>query len=269
MIQQANESSAFFYFISWIDFMLERGFNMNDKQKGGWSIIFMAATFFMMVTTKYSHALGDYVLEFIGLRSWTGDYSGTHLTVIYFGILFIISLFLVRKYAVNQLRIGRISVLLIFILLMTIFTSMTGLVARNIKSNSEGLLAIGYNTDDSNMKFQSRDNKFVEFSAEFELTNYSSEKKTFHLSIDSPYYREEGVEEIEFYTLDGKLAFFEIGGNETKLFQLDLDEYNITGGRQFQNGSGGGIIQEILLFDDKGDTIRLDVQNFQGIELNR
>ena len=71
---------------------------MGDKVKGVLSIFFMAVTFFMMVTTKYTHALGDYILEFIGLKSWTGDYSGTHLTVIYFGVLFIISLFVVGKY---------------------------------------------------------------------------------------------------------------------------------------------------------------------------
>ncbi len=242
---------------------------MNDKLKGGLSIFFMATTFFMMVTTKYTHALGDYVLEFIGLSSWTGDYSGTHLTVIYFGILFLISAFLVSKYAVDRLKIRGIKIVLIFIILLTIFTSMTGMIARNIKSNSEGLLAIGYNMSDSNMEYKSQNYKFVEFSAEFELMNYSDEKKTFHLSIDSPYYREDGVEKIEFFTSDGKRADFQIEANETKLFELDIVDYDIKGGRQSLNGSGGGIVHEIVLFDDTGHAIRLDGQNFQGIELSR
>jgi len=36
----------------------------------------------MMKTTTYTRALGDYVLEFIGLKSWSGKLAGTHLTVL-------------------------------------------------------------------------------------------------------------------------------------------------------------------------------------------
>lgn len=60
---------------------------MNDKVKGGLSILFMAITFYMMVTTKYTRALGDYILEFVGLKSWTGDYSGIHLTTLEYFLL--------------------------------------------------------------------------------------------------------------------------------------------------------------------------------------
>lgn len=242
---------------------------MNDKVKGGLSILFMTVTCYMMVTTKYTRALGDYILEFIGLRSWTGDYSGMHLTVIYFGILFIISLFLVGKYAIDGLKIRRRSILLIFIVLMTVFSLVTGMAARSIKSNSAGLLAIGYNASGSSMNYRTQDNKFVEFTAEFQLTNYSNEKKTFYLSIDSPFYREDEIEEISFYTFDGKRANFELEGNETKFFSLTLDSYNVVGGREFQNGSLSGIIQEIVLTDDVGNKVRLDGENFYGVELSR
>lgn len=242
---------------------------MNNKVKGGLSILLMSVTFYMMITTKYTHALGDYILEFIGLKSWTGDYSGVHLTVIYFGILFMIGLFLVEKYAIAGLNIRRRSVFFIFVALMTVFSLITGMTARNIKKNSSGLLAIGYNSSGSSMNYRSEDNKFVEFTAELELTNYSNEKKTFYLSIDSPFYREDGIEEISFYTLDGKPAIFELESNETKSFSLSLDNYNIVGGREFQNGSENGIIEEIVLTNHKGNKVRLDSTNFFGIELSK
>ncbi len=242
---------------------------MNNKVKGRLSILFMTVTFYMMVTTKYTHALGDYILEFIGLKSWTGDYSGIHLTVIYFGVLFIIGLFLVEKYAIEGLSIRRRNIFLIFVVLMTVFSSITGMTARHIKENSSGLLAIGYTSKDSNINYKSKFNKLVEFTSEFELTNYSNEKKTFYLSIDSPFYMKDGIEEIRFYTFDGKPAIFELESKETKPFSLSLDHYNIMGGRRFQNGGGSGIVEEIVLTNDQGDKVRLDRNYFFGIELNK
>jgi hypothetical protein len=242
---------------------------MNDKIKGGLSIFFMAATFYMMITTKYTNALGDYVLEFIGLKSWTGYYSGLHLTIIYFGILFIICLFVVGKYAVNRMNIRRRNVFFVFLALMIVFYSITGVTVQHIKSNSQGLLSIGYSSSESSIDYRSENNKFIEFIAEFELTNYSNEKRTFYFSITNPYDREEGIEEIRFYNNDGKRAMFELKGNQTKLFSLGLDNYDVIGGREFQNGSGSGIVQEILLTDDKGIKVRLDSKNFFGVEINR
>lgn len=242
---------------------------MTDKVKGILSILFMSVTCYMMITTRYTHALGDYVLEFIGLKSWTGDYSGTHLTVFYFGILFIIGLFLVDKYTKRGLNIKGRTVFIIFVALMFTFASITGMAARTIKTYSPGLLTIGYNSNGSSLNYNSDDKKFVKFKAEFELTNYSKEKQTFHIMIDNPFHREDNIEGINFYTSDGKLAIFELDSKETKSFSLSLNDYNIIGGQESQNGSGSGVLQEIVLTNDKGNRVRLDGNNFFGLELYR
>lgn len=243
---------------------------MNDKVKGGISIFFMSVTFYMMVTTKYTHALGDYILEFIGLKSWTGDYSGMHLTVIYFGILFVISLFLVEKYAICRLNIRGKSVFFIFVVLMIAFSSITGITAKYIKSNSEGLLSIGYNSfSDNSMNYRYEGNKLVEFTAKFELTNYSDKKKSFNLSINNTFDREIKNEEISFYTFDGKPAILQLEGNETKSFAIDLNSYDINGGKELHNGSSRGSIQEIILTDDKGNMVKLNSKDFFGVEISK
>jgi hypothetical protein len=143
------------------------------------------------------------------------------------------------------------------------------MTARNIKKNSSGLLTIGYNSKDSRLDYKAEENKFVEFTAEIELTNYSNEKKTFHLMIDNPFFREDGIAEINFYTFEGKQAIFELNSYETKSYLLSLDKYHIVGGREFQSGAGSGMIQEIVLMNDKGNKVRLDSNNFFGIELGR
>jgi hypothetical protein len=238
---------------------------MNKKAKGVFSIIYMSVSAYMMVTTKYSRALGDYVLEFIGLKSWTGDYSGTHLTIFYFGILFLVGLFLVKRYAIVGLNMKGRSIFIIFIVFILGFSSITGIAAKTIKRHSPGLLSIAYHPSNGNMKYRTENEKLVEFTAEFALTNYSKEKKTFHIAIDSDSSREAGIDEINFYNIDGKPASFYLEGNETKVFLLSLDDYIIVGG----NGSGSGIVEEIILYNNRDNCIRLVYNNFSGIEIGR
>lgn len=242
---------------------------MTNKVKGVLSILFMSITCYMMVTTPYTHALGDYILELIGLKSWTGDYSGTHLTIFYFGILFLISLFFVLKYAINALNMRSRNVFIIFVALMILFTSITGMTARNIKKYSSGLLAIGYSSNDSSLNYRSDAKGFVEFTAKFELTNYSLEKKTFHITIDDFSYREDGTDEINFYTFDGEWATFELNSKETKYFSLSLDNYNVIGGIGNQYRSGDGVISGLILMNDMGNKVKLEDNKFFGLELGR
>lgn len=242
---------------------------MRDKVKGVLSILIMLGSFQMMLKTKYHYALGDYVLEFIGLNPWTGNHSGIHLTVLYFGGIFLIGIFLVEKFAVDRLHISRRRVFLIFVVCMTVISLTSTMVAKNIKKNSSELLAIGYNSKDSNISYKFEDKKYVEFVAEFELINYSDVKKIFNISIDSPYFRKNGIKEISFQTFDGEEANFELESNEAKFFSLNMNNYKVSGGNELQNGSGTGIIEEIVLTNNNGSKVRLYMNNFFGIELGK
>lgn len=90
------------------------------------------------------------------------------------------------------------------------------------------------------------------------LTNYSDEKRTFYISIDRPSYRQDGIEAISFYKINGEEATFQLEGNETKIFSLSFNDYKVVGGRIFQNGSESGTIEELVLANDAGDKVILD-----------
>lgn len=242
---------------------------MKSKVKAGFSILLMSLIFYCMITTKYTHALGDHILEFVGLNSWTGDYSGFHLTIIYFGIPFIISLLAVERYVINGLNISRMRVFLGFVVLMTIFYLLTGMIVSNIKKNSPGLLSIAFNAENSNINYSTKDNELVEFTAEFELTNYSNEKRTFYISIDRPSYRQDGIEAINFYSYNGDKATFQLEGNETKIFSISINDYKVVGGKEFLNGSLSGTVEEIVLTNDAGDKVTLNRNNGFFAELSR
>ncbi|MCM1989400.1 hypothetical protein [Oceanirhabdus seepicola] len=231
---------------------------MNNNVKGKLSIFLMSALCFMMVTTKHHRALGDYVLESIGLKSWSGNYSGDHLTVIYFGVLFFISIFFVEKYAIGKLKLRRWDVFLVFVGCMIIFSAISKTTVRLIKENSAGLLSIGYKYENSSMNYRAEENELVEFTAKFTLTNYSKKKKTFYLSIDSPFDRHDGLGEISFYTFDGKPAVFELQGKETKTFILTLDDYKVLRSTGFYHSGHRGPVREVVLANEKGEKIRID-----------
>lgn len=96
----------------------------------------------MMINTRYSRPLGDYIVEFIGLRSWTGDQTGLHLSVIYYDILFIVSMQFVRKLGMSQLNLNLKKIFVYLIGLNILFSFVTGTIVKNVEANSKGLLAI-------------------------------------------------------------------------------------------------------------------------------
>lgn len=223
----------------------------------------------MMLKTRYTRALGDYVLEFSGLKSWTNEYSGIHLTIFYFGTLTILGLYLVRKYVVIKLGIRRRNVILLFIAFITIFSFVTNITVVNMKKHSDGLKSVGFNSKNSRIEFQSREMEYTDFNAEIHMINYGDQGKEFYLTIVSPFHRRDGIMHIDIFTKDGNRAVFKLNSNETKIFRINLNEYKICGGNFLLNGGGNGIIQEVILTDTKGNSIRLNDDNFFGVEIGR
>lgn len=244
---------------------------ISVKSKGILSMFFLSISFFMMIETVHINALGDYVLEFIGLRPWTRDYTGIHLTVYYFGIFTILGIFFVDKYVKKGLGIKKGNILLFFIALLTIFTLATNFAVENIKERSEGLLSIGFNSKVSSLSYQYDEGDFTKFNVELEMTNYSNKSREFYLTIENPFSEKENIDLIEIYNKDGKRALFSIGGNETLLLDIDLNHYSFKGGNLMvgSGGSGAGTIEHIILTDTKGNKVRLVNNNFFGIMIEK
>ncbi|WP_425449417.1 hypothetical protein [Dethiothermospora halolimnae] len=243
---------------------------MSKRFKGSISIFFLATSFFMMFTTEHTRALGDYILEFIGLRSWTGEYIGTHLTIFYFLPLTVLGLFLVNKYAIRGWGIKGRNVLIIFVVLIIGFTSVTNITAKIIKRNSDGLLSIGFDSESSIISFESEDMKYTEFNANIVMTNYGKEERKFYLTIVSPFPDSEKDMLLNVYKKSGERAIFRLKGNETKTFKIDLDNYDV--GKNIHSSviSGEGSIEEIILVDvNSNNKVKLNRNNFFGTELNR
>ncbi|MBI9015550.1 MAG: hypothetical protein JEZ08_25250 [Clostridiales bacterium] len=242
---------------------------MNNRIKAYLSIWLMATTLFLSMDSKYSRALGDYVLEFLGIRSWTGDYTGLHLTVIYCGVLFCISILLVKKYAVNQGEIKTRKIFIIVIVLLICFSFITNTTAQYIKRNSEGLSAIAYEYEDSEITYNYSESKLKEFEAIFTLRNYAEERQIFSVSIDSRWLRKDDIDKISILNSDGTLALFILEAGESKTFSLSHDKYTISGGRTFRDGGSSGDIQELILSSYDGKSVKLLDDSFHGFVISK
>lgn len=152
---------------------------MNKKWQQNTLIGLMVSSFILMFNTKYLRAPGDYLLEFMGLKSWTDDMSGTHLTVIYFGIIFFISLFLIEKYLVNQSKLKWRRVITILVLSIALYVSTVGTIVQIIMRNSDTLTSIEYISDRGHLNFSKNDGEYTKFNTVFELSNKSRDKRVF------------------------------------------------------------------------------------------
>jgi len=137
-----------------------------------------------MKTTMYTRSLGDYVIESIGLKSWSGEFRGIHYTTLYFGILTILWLYIVLKFAIEKWGMKKRWVILLFFVFINMFTFTIDVTAKNIKKNSDGLLTVGFNSQNSRIEYKSKGREYTDFDAEIELTNYSDESKRFYITID-------------------------------------------------------------------------------------
>ncbi len=193
------------------------------------------------------------------------------MTVLYFGIFFLLCLFAVGKYGIDELKLNGRHVFLIFIILVTSFTYITGFTAQSLKRNSEGLQAIAFNSKYSEIEYKFINGNLVDLKIEFELRNYGDQTLTFSANIDSSWLREDRFEPISILNKDGSNAVFTLGSGETKKFNLGFQNYIISGGRVMVDGSSGGVISELILseINGEGHKIRLNSREITGIMLGR
>lgn len=242
---------------------------MNYKGKKIMLIGMMVSSFLLMFDTKYLRAPGDYVLEFLGLRSWTGEFSGTHLTVFYFGIVFFLSLFLIEKYLINESKMkwGRVIIILIFSI--AIYTSTVGTIVQIIMRNSDTLTSIEYQSEVGQLSFDEDDGEYTRFDVIFKLHNMSKDKRTFYVDFDSSWRREDGESSIKVLNKNGKRAVFELAGEASEIFELDENEYILIDDDQEGNYSSSGVLDEIILTDLEGYSIVLQHDRGYSLKINR
>lgn len=229
----------------------------------------MLMSFIMMFDTKYLRAPGDYLLGAIGLKAWTGHMSGIHLTVVYFGILFIVSLVLIEKHIVQTNIMKWKKVCLLLGIGTCAYVVIGSTSVQLVMRNSDTITSIEYQSEIGHLDFQKEEDVFTDFKIDFKLYNYSKEERLFFIDIDSSWRREDGKPPIQIFDSNGERAVFYLSGEEERVFHLTEADYQLSDGRREGHYSSNGILDELILTDMEGRFIVLTHDKSYNLRLSQ
>jgi len=239
---------------------------MSDKIKYKILILVISVTLLMMVSIEPIGAPGDYLLESIGLKSWSSEHSGFHLAIIYFGVPFILGLNLLGHYR-KKLRISGWKTFLYSIIIISCLKYSIIEIAEYSKGKSEGLLTIGFDSNESTYRIE-KNQQYTKFNIQVKMTNYSSEKRIFKIAIDSRFRREENQDALHFVDSNGEDAIFVLEGKETRFIDISSENYSIVNeelDESVNSMHSSGDVQELILESLEGDKVKITSEGFFGV----
>jgi len=238
-----------------------------DKMKWDWKMtlvsLMMIIFAFMMIDTMYLKAIGDYILEAVGLSAWSNGDMGVHLTIVYFGIPFLVCFFWLSHRLRRANRKPVVFVILIVGCIVLSFLTTQGVLLSKTLSNS--LYALTYDNENANIQYRVENDKLKEFRCEVTLTNHGSQPQQFELSIKGLQVFISDETHLTILDETGNPATFKLDGKETRTFVIEYPEFEPSYRLMYNNGGFGGTIQTILLKDAiSGETYEFS-ERFQGL----
>ncbi len=121
---------------------------MGNKSKYIVLMLIVSTSFVLMQSINPVGSLGDHLLGKIGIRAWSGENEGLHIGLIYFMTIFIIGLGNLKDYRM-KIKLSKFKSFILFVIIVLILN--IGVIEgyKIVKSNSKGLLSIGFDSNDS------------------------------------------------------------------------------------------------------------------------
>lgn len=232
-------------------------------------IIFMSVLFFLILDTKHIPPVGALMLESFGLKAWSGGDTGFNLTLIYFGVPFLIAYIELRRQIVIQKRFKPLTAFIIFLVCVTVMNTATGFIVQRMKSGMDDLYTIAYIDESGNIKLDYQDQKLKTLHIEFALKNYDDIAHTFSVSLNSEWFEADRVAPIKILNKEGSDAMFTLQAGEEKLFVIDRENYDIEGGVIGENFGYTSFIEEIILSGDGVEAVKLTHKSIFGKPANQ
>lgn len=228
------------------------------------TITFMSVLFFLILDTKHIPPVGALLLESLGLKAWSDGDTGFNLTLIYFGVPFLIAYLELRKQIVIHKRFRPLSAFVIFLVCVTMLNMATGYIVQRMKSGMDDLYTIAYIDESGSIKMDYYDRKLITLHIEFALKNYDDTAHTFSVSLNSKWFEQDRVAPLKILNKDGSTALFTLEAGEKKLFVIDHENYDIEGGVIGENFGYTSFIEEIILSGDGVETVKLTHKSIFG-----
>lgn len=228
--------------------------------------IFLGAFFFYaMVDTAHSRAIGDLIFEAIGIPAWTDGYQGLHISIFVFLVFIFVTYFIRDKFVQDELIIRGKQQFWLFVVFVTIMYFAHSNIVQYQLGKSDNLESIVLQ-EECIYSYSYNDGKLTEFNMEFELTNYSSDKREFEVVLEVSAFDHMNLQ----FDSDAKMIY-ELKGNETRLFQIDLKNEAISVETKIDSAQfgGNGRSDYVILKDNNADEYIIRIMNQIGVLVNR
>jgi len=129
----------------------------------------------------------------------------------------------------------------------------------------DNLKSIALN-DECVYRYSYFDGKLVEFEFEFELTNYSSDKRTFEIVMEI-----QNIDNKKLRFTTESDAIYTLGGNETRIFHVSIEDNDVVLDTVIDSThfGGNGSSEYIVLRDDLDNEYVISTLNHIGVVMNR
>ena len=241
---------------------------LRNKILGIGSVFLASVALFLLISTPYYPALGDLLLEKVGLRAWSHGDTGFHLTLIYCMVLVCIGFMGMAEYLYNEYPKIRNKGKWLVLGAMIILVTGSNKYAEFSKSMQPGLKAIQFLYDESNFEYEYEGEKILNARGLLEFKNYSNTSRSFYVKY---------IPDDELSSQFSKKEFigFESGKESSKLIQVapkstskikvDFNQNMIlSNGDKVSSGSGSQSIQTIIIYNDQ-EQVKFTGDTFMGI----
>ena len=243
---------------------------MKGKFMRNWTLkygptVLISFLFYAITSTRHSRALGDIILESVGIPPWIDGTSGLHLTLVY-GLIMIGIIFIIRnKFIDENYHLKGFKHFVVFVVIVScIYFVHSGIVTMAI-SSVDDLNSIVL-VDDAQLSYKYKDEELSEFKLEFELRNYSNSSREFQLELNFPDTRIGNINLVNEndlrYVLEAKesrLIIIKRDKNNMSLeTEIDIESSFVSAERQLEN---------IVLVDRNGIKYNIKTMPYKDIKL--
>ncbi|MDH8678433.1 hypothetical protein QE109_09765 [Fusibacter bizertensis] len=239
--------------------------DQNFKFRYYFMIFLMAFLVFLCSDTRYYHAFGDYIFNYMHIKAWSNGTKGTHLTLFYILPIVLILFVMLKNKVAPKAKVKGWKGITVFFLAIILMVNVTNFGVTLSKRFSDDLSSIVISEGKSKLSFSAENDNLKYFEAQFHLENLSKDSREFNIELVNPF--DDGVSQIFVLNSEGEPALFSISGKTNRMITIDSDHYQIHAYFDVINGGGSSSSFIIRLIDKEGTIYELNTDGFMGIIL--
>ncbi len=241
---------------------------LKNKILGIGSVALAAVALFLLISTPYYPALGDLLLEKVGLRAWSHRDTGFHLTLLYCMVIICIGFMGMSEYLYKEYPKTYNKGIWIVLGVTALLVTGGNKYVEFSKSMQPGLKAIQFLYDKSKFEYEYEGEKVLKASGILEFKNYSKTSRSFYVKYipDDEFSSQFSEKELIGYERRKESPkLIRVAPRSTSKIQVDFNKNKVLSNADKESrGCGTQSIQTVIIYNDQ-EQVKFTGDNFIGI----